>query len=102
MTTSQPESNYPISTLTVAELETLITNIVQKVLSQPNNQPEEDEQAQTTIEAKEFTYDTTVRPFSEIIFELASQIPEEELAKIPRDASYKLDEYLYGIAQDTE
>jgi hypothetical protein len=34
MTNSQPESNYPIGTLTIAELEALIVNIVQKVLRQ--------------------------------------------------------------------
>lgn len=41
-------------------------------------------------------YDETARPIEEILIELASEIPAEEWKKIPSDASYNLDHYLYG------
>jgi hypothetical protein len=36
------------------------------------------------------------RPIWEVFADLARQIPEEELAKIPHDGSENLDGYLYG------
>ncbi len=36
------------------------------------------------------------KPLWEIIAEIARSIPEEHWARIPSDASYQLDHYLYG------
>src|SRR5512135_1038039 len=36
------------------------------------------------------------KPLWEVIAEIARQVPDEEWAKIPSDASYQLDHYLYG------
>ena len=35
------------------------------------------------------------RPLWEVITEIARRVPDEEWAKIPDDASYQLDHYLY-------
>ncbi len=35
-------------------------------------------------------------PFWKIVVDLGAQIPDEEWAKIPNDASVNLDRYLYG------
>jgi hypothetical protein len=39
------------------------------------------------------------RPIWEIFRELGSQIPEEEIAKLPSDGAERLDHYLYGATQ---
>ena len=36
------------------------------------------------------------KPLWEVIAEIARRVPDEEWAKIPSDASYQLDHYLYG------
>ena len=36
------------------------------------------------------------KPLWEVIAEIASSVPDQEWAKIPSDASYQLDHYLYG------
>lgn len=36
------------------------------------------------------------KPLWEMIAEIARRVPDEEWAKIPSDASYQLDHYLYG------
>jgi putative addiction module CopG family antidote len=38
----------------------------------------------------------TQKPLWEVITEIARRVPDEEWAKIPSDASYQLDHYLYG------
>ena len=42
------------------------------------------------------------RDFQDIILEIASKIPKEELANIPSDLSENLDHYLYGFPKKTE
>ena len=36
------------------------------------------------------------KPLWEVIAEIARSVPDQEWAKIPSDASYQLDHYLYG------
>lgn len=36
------------------------------------------------------------KPLWEVIADIARRVPDEEWAKIPSDASYQLDHYLYG------
>ena len=36
------------------------------------------------------------KPLWEVIADIARSVPDEEWAKIPSDASYQLDHYLYG------
>ena len=36
------------------------------------------------------------KPLWEVIAEIGRRVPDEEWAKIPSDASYQLDHYLYG------
>ena len=40
---------------------------------------------------------TPQRPIWEIIVDIAAQIPEEEWAKVPDDASINSKHYLYGV-----
>jgi len=47
-------------------------------------------------------YDASARPLWEIACELSAQIPEEELAKVPLDASVNLHHYLYGAPRVKE
>lgn len=39
----------------------------------------------------------TRRPFWEVIVEISEQIPDEEWAKVPSDASINYQHYLYGV-----
>ncbi len=39
------------------------------------------------------------KPLWETIAEIARSIPEQDWARIPSDASYQLDHYLYGAAK---
>ncbi len=48
--------------------------------------------------AGETAYDSTVRPVWEVAIELGGSIPGEEWAKVPRDLSKRLDDYLYADA----
>lgn len=64
MTNSQLESNYSISNLTVAELEALITKIVQKVIREEiGNKKVEKEIVQSRFVPNHLDYDQTPRPF---------------------------------------
>lgn len=64
MTNSQLESNYSISNLTVAELEALITKIVQKVIREEiRNKEVEKETVQSQDKPNHLDYDRTPRPF---------------------------------------
>jgi hypothetical protein len=48
------------------------------------------------------SYDTSVPPLWEIACKLSAQIPEEELAKVPTDASLNLHHYLYSAPRIEE
>ena len=50
----------------------------------------------TPLSNEEPPFDPNERPIWEKIIEIANQIPDEEMAKIPPDASVNLDHYLYG------
>ncbi|MBD2778810.1 hypothetical protein [Iningainema tapete] len=64
MTNSQMESNYSISNLTVAELEALITKIVQKVIREEiRNKKVEKEIVQSHEMPNNINYAQTPRPF---------------------------------------
>ena len=47
-------------------------------------------------------YNSDPRDFQDIILEIASKIPKEELANIPSDLSENLDHYLYGFPKKSE
>ncbi len=49
-----------------------------------------------TVETTKRTYDQKAKPIWEVIKDIADTIPTEDLEKIPRDASTRLDFYLYG------
>jgi hypothetical protein len=49
MTNYPLESNYPINNLTVAELETLITKIVQKVIREESQKPSKTENSEEEL-----------------------------------------------------
>jgi len=51
----------------------------------------------STVEAAKRTYDHKAKPIWETIKDIADTIPPENLEEIPRDASTRLDFYLYGI-----
>ena len=81
------EPDRSVASLTLTELENLIKDIVEKYNQQ--SQPK-------LIEfSKEANFDETARPLWEIILETASTIPDEDWAKVPEDASERLDYYLY-------
>lgn len=42
---------------------------------------------------------TTKRPIWEVVAEIGSQIPDEEWAKLPSDASINYKHYLYGASR---
>lgn len=64
MTNSQLESNSSISNLTVAELEALITKIVQKVIREEiHHKKVEKEIVQSLERPNHLDYDQTPRPF---------------------------------------
>lgn len=48
----------------------------------------------------EIQYDETARPIEDILMELASQVPEEEWDKLPKDGAKNLDHYLYGTPKE--
>lgn len=81
---SQIKKNSTIEQLTITELETLVTKIVNKTLSETKNSVTK-------------TFDPTAKPISEIFAELAAEIPDEEWGSLPSNASELVDEYLYGV-----
>ena len=48
----------------------------------------------------EIPYDESARPIEDILMELASEVPEEEWDKLPKDGAKNLDHYLYGIPKE--
>ena len=47
-------------------------------------------------------YSSDPRDFQDIILEIASKIPQEELDNIPSDFSENFDHYLYGVPKKTD
>lgn len=47
-------------------------------------------------------YSSDPRDFQDIILEIASKIPKEDLENIPSDFSENLDHYLYGFPKKSE
>ena len=47
-------------------------------------------------------YSSDPRDFQDIILEIASKIPKEELDNIPSDFSENFDHYLYGVPKKTD
>ncbi|TET24031.1 MAG: hypothetical protein E3J71_00290 [Candidatus Stahlbacteria bacterium] len=50
--------------------------------------------------AGEIPFDETARPIEDILMELASEVPEEEWDKLPKDGAKNLDHYLYGTPKE--
>ncbi|BAZ14542.1 hypothetical protein NIES4071_63860 [Calothrix sp. NIES-4071] len=63
MTDQQLASNYPISNLTVAELETLITKIVQKVIREENSHKKAGEEIVQLDRPNDSLQDQKPRPY---------------------------------------
>ena len=84
------EPDRSVASLTLAELENLIEDIVEKY-----NQKSQEKQSKLIEFSKEANFDETARPLWEIIEERTSTIPDEDWAKVPADASERLDYYLY-------
>lgn len=95
MTHLPPNRDRSIATLTLDDLEAIITSIVEKILQQekPNRQSEDLPSQPAVIDRP---YDATARPFWEIVTQLATQVSQQEWADVPSDASEKLDDYFYG------
>jgi hypothetical protein len=74
-------------------MKNLEQTIIEKVHSLPS-----DEQAKTLefVENLERNISMRSRPIWEVIGEISSQIPVEDWAEIPSDASVNLDHYLYS------
>ena len=52
--------------------------------------------------AIDYDYNSDPRDFQDIILEIASKIPKEELEAFPPDFSVNLDYYLYGTPKKTD
>lgn len=93
-----------MSTLTVGELEALITRIVQTALQPQGAQNGSSDDAQMEKVHQELAkpFDPTAPSLADIALEIAARVPEEEWAKIPKDASKRYKEYLYGTVQNQE
>ncbi|UBF25268.1 hypothetical protein K9N68_27210 [Kovacikia minuta CCNUW1] len=100
MATPELKPDDSISSLTFAELETLITHIVRKAIQQKQS-PYEAEMERIRQELKK-PYDPTAPSLADIALELAAKVPEEEWARVPKDASKRYKEYLYGRPQSQE
>ncbi len=74
-----------------------MTNLEQTIIEKVHSLPS-DEQAKTLefVENLEKKVSEASRPIWEVIGEISSQIPDEDWAEIPSDASVNLDHYLYG------
>ncbi|MBF2047063.1 MAG: hypothetical protein EDM05_006965 [Leptolyngbya sp. IPPAS B-1204] len=99
MVESKSQPTDSISTMTRAELEALIAAIVQDKLQQQNSYEMQIQQIKQKLAQP---YDTTAPSFLEIIRKHAQQVPDEEWAKVPKDASIRYKEYLYGKAWNQE
>ena len=92
MTPPELKPNDSISSLTVADLESLVAQIVQKTLQQ--KQSSWDAQIQQVKQKLAEPYDTTARSLADVAIDLAAQAPEEDWAKVPTDASMRYKQYL--------
>ena len=90
MELSSLENQQLISSLTIADLEVIVTQIVQKVISQ------EKESLISNEYKQKIPFDSTATPFWQMVVDNSSKIPEEIWDSIPNDASENLDSYLYG------
>jgi membrane protease subunit (stomatin/prohibitin family) len=93
---NQPNDDL-VSTMTKVELKALIAETMRDVIQQENSRSS----LKTQIEKiKSLKYDSDAKPFWQIAAELSARVPEEEWAKLPKDASTRVDEYLYGSPVD--
>jgi hypothetical protein len=77
-----------ISALTFADLEAIVTAIVQGMISQETASLIPNKYRQ------EIPFDSTATPFWQIVVENSNKVPEEIWDSIPSDASENLDVYL--------
>jgi hypothetical protein len=96
MTNPHPTASDSVGNLTIAELEALVTRIVNDKLQQSRSPESYEEMIQRIKQKIAEPYDTTAPSFLDIVQALAAQVPDEEWAKIPQDASKRYREYLYG------
>jgi hypothetical protein len=90
MEISSLNNKQVISSLTVEQLEVIVTQIVQKVISKQQESLIPDEYKQ------EIPFDSNATPFWQVVVDNSSKIPETIWDSIPSDASEKIDVYLYG------
>ena len=63
---------------------------------EPNNKQEKDSVDNLVTPT---TKSVAKRPIWEVVVEIGAQIPDEEWAKVPNDASINYNHYLYGAAK---
>jgi hypothetical protein len=97
MVESKSQPTDSISTMTRAELEALIATIVQAKLQQQDSYEMQIQQIKQKLAQP---YDTTAPSLLRIAQDLAAQVPSEDWAKIPKDASQRYKDYLYGNFQN--
>lgn len=96
----QLSENTSLGNLTVGDLKLLVTDIVNQTLDKKGlvakgYSPE-------SLAKLEKPFDPTVKPISEIAFELASELTDEDWGDLPTNASELVDQYLYGIPHEEE
>lgn len=84
------ENEQVVSCLTMAELENIVTQIVQKVIFKQKEGLIPDEYKQ------EIPFNAHVTPFWQVVVSNSSKISEEIWNGVPSDASENIDLYLYG------
>ena len=94
------DPNKSVASLTIAELEAFIKEIIQKsdVASATLRERTEESSiipSHIMLEA-DAPFDETAVPLSEIVAALAAEVPDEIWATVPKDASEQVDRYLYG------
>lgn len=94
MEKSKLDSNCSLASLTVADLEAIVESIVDRKINQDKNYLQHTAPANNEDISK-IPFDTTTRPFTEIITEISNEISAEEWAILPKDASENFNNYLY-------
>ena len=99
MTITSFDPNKSVASLTMAELEAFIKEIVQKsdVASATLRERSRESSiipSHIMLEANA-PFDETAVPFWEITAALAAEVPDEIWATVPEDASEQVDRYLY-------
>ena len=102
MTNFHPTASDLVGNLTMAELEALVIRVVNDRLQQQRSPESHEEMIQRIKRKIAEPYDTTAPSLATIAQELAAQVPEEEWAKLPIDASKRYKEYLYGQPETQE